>query len=93
MKKNMTWRINFTTGADKDFSKLEKQEQKRIIGYLRQKVQQDPRAHGIALKSNDLVKIWRYRVGKYRILSQIKDNDLVVLVIRIGKRDSVYKIT
>ena len=66
----MTWRINFTTGADKDFSKLEKQEQKRIIGYLRQKVQQDPRAHGTALKSNDLVKIWRYVSAKITTSSQ-----------------------
>jgi mRNA interferase RelE/StbE len=88
----MIWQISFTTSADNDFAKLEKVDKRRIIKYLREKVQQNPRSYGIALKgSNDTVKLWRYRIGKYRVISQIKDGELVILVIKIGKRDSVYK--
>ena len=88
----MTWKIEFVSSAEKEFGKLEKVIQKRIVEYLKTKVALDPRQFGTALKgSSQLVKLWRYRVGDYRIICQIKDNIVSVLVVKIGKRDFVYK--
>lgn len=48
----------------------------------------DPRAHGKGLTANKSGE-WRYRVGDYRILCEIRDQDLVVLAIEIGHRREV----
>ena len=49
---------------------------------------QNPREHGTALKGNsELIRLWRYRIGKYRVISEMKDEDMIILVIRIAKRD------
>ncbi len=52
---------------------------------------EDPRSIGVALKGTDLGELWRYRVGDYRIICQIKDVCITVLVLRIGHRREVYK--
>lgn len=88
----MTWKIKFTTSAEKEFSKLIKPLQQKLILYLDKLIEEDPRLHGIALKGNNsLVKLWRYRIGQNRIICQIKDAELIILVVRIANRDSVYK--
>lgn len=88
----MVWKIEFVSSAEKEFGKLEKLIQKRVVEYLKTKVALDPRQFGTALKgSSQLVKLWRYRVGNYRMICQIKDNIVTVLVVKIDKRDSVYK--
>jgi mRNA interferase RelE/StbE len=50
----------------------------------------NPRLSGKALQG-DLKGLWRYRVGNYRLIAQIKDNELIILVIEIGHRKEVYK--
>lgn len=88
----MTWKIKFTTSAEKEFSKLIKPLQQKLILYLDKLIEEDPRLHEIALKGNNsLVKLWRYRIGQNRIICQIKDAELIILVVRIANRDSVYK--
>jgi mRNA interferase RelE/StbE len=87
----MTWKINFTKSADKDFSKLPKNIQARIVFYIKEKVLKSPRQHGKSLVSSPKIKLWRYRVENYRIICQIDDKDITILVVKIGKRDSVYK--
>jgi len=49
----------------------------------------NPRFTGKALKGND--KEWRYRVGDYRLVCEIKDRELIVWLIRIGHRREVYR--
>lgn len=49
----------------------------------------NPRSSGKALQG-DLKGLWRYRVGDYRLITQIHDNELVILVIEIGHRKDVY---
>ena len=51
---------------------------------------EDPRAHGKGLTAN-LPGRWRYRIGDYRVLCEIRDNDLVVLAIEVGHRCEVYE--
>lgn len=87
----MTWKIDFTKSADKDFSKLPKSVQVNIVSYLKKKVLKSPREYGKSLVCSSKVKLWRYRIENYRLICQINDKDVTVLVVKIGKRDSVYK--
>lgn len=50
----------------------------------------NPRLHGKALKGNFAGK-WRYRVGKYRLISVIQDNKLIILMLTVGHRNEIYK--
>ena len=63
-----------------------------ILAWLLKNVDgcEDPRAHGKGLTANRSGK-WRYRVGDFRILCEIKDEELVVLAIEIGHRREVYQ--
>jgi mRNA interferase RelE/StbE len=51
----------------------------------------DPRSIGEALKSSKLGAFWKYRVGDFRIIADIQDNRLLILVVRIGNRREVYR--
>lgn len=86
----MTWTIEFSESASKTLGKLEKPVAKRIITFLRQRVASDPRAVGEALKGN-LSPMWRYRVGDYRLICDIDDETVKVIVVKIGHRKEVYK--
>ncbi len=87
----MAWQINFEDSAFKELSKLDKQIQKNILRYLRDRIAlgDDPRRFGQALRNN-LAGLWKYRVGNYRIICTINDNELTVLVLRVGHRRQIY---
>ena len=87
----MTWIIEFDDKARKELRKLDKASQKEILKYLRDKVASsgNPRRFGKALQSN-LAGLWRYRVRDYRIICNIEDDVLTVLVVRIGHRKKIY---
>jgi len=87
----MTWTIKFFDKKfEKNFKKIDKTIQKRIKNYLKDKVAIAPYSYGKPL-SGDLSDFWRYRVGNYRIICRIKDEELIVLVIEIDHRSKVYK--
>lgn len=89
----MAWRIEFEAGAVKDLSKLDRSIAKRIIAFLRVRVARldDPRSIGAALRGSELGELWRYRVGDYRIICEIRDKELVILAVSIGHRREVYR--
>jgi mRNA interferase RelE/StbE len=88
----LAWRIELTETANKQLAKLDKIEAKRIIKFLRERlaVSDNPRNIGKAL-SGPLSGLWRYRVGDYRLICEIQDGVLCVLVLKIGNRREVYK--
>lgn len=88
----MVWQIDLTESAAKQLSKMDKSEAKRITTFLRQRlaVMDDPRSTGKAL-TGPLGGLWRYRVGDYRIVCEIHDGALKVLVVKIGNRRDVYR--
>ena len=51
----------------------------------------DPRSIGEALKGSKLGEFWKYRVGAYRVISHIKDDALLILIVKIGHRSEVYR--
>lgn len=88
----MNWAYNFDERAFKELRKLGTQVQRDIISYLDERVaaEGDPRRFGKGLKA-DLAGLWRYRVGDYRILCQIRDGELLVLIVAVGHRRDVYE--
>ena len=87
----MSWVYRFDQRALKELKKLGKQAQREIIAYLDERVagDADPRRFGKGLKA-DLAGLWRYRVGDCRILCQIVDGELLVLVVAVGHRREIY---
>ena len=87
----MSWVYRFDERAVKELRKLGKQAQRDIISYLDERiaVDEDPRRFWKGLRS-DLAGLWLYRVGDYRIVCQILDGELIVLVVTVGHRRDVY---
>jgi len=77
--------------AKKDLKKLDKHQSKIIVAWLRKNLQdcENPRIHGKAL-GHDRKGEWRYRVGVYRIIADIKDDTITINIISIGHRRNVY---
>jgi len=88
----LAWRIELTETANKQLAKLDKIEAKRITKFLRERlaILDNPRSTGKAL-SGPLGGLWRYRVGDYRLICEIQDGVLCVLVLKISNRREVYK--
>ena len=84
------WRIELTDTAAKQLSKLGEVRAKRIAVFLRERVAEEPRATS-KLLTGPLGGLWRYRVGDDRVICEIQDAVLRVLVIRIGNRGEVYR--
>ncbi|MEW6116358.1 MAG: type II toxin-antitoxin system RelE/ParE family toxin [Nitrospirota bacterium] len=89
----MAWTIKIEDSALKDLKKIDRTHARRILDFLGQRVAklEDPRSIGQALKGAELGDFWKYRVGDYRIICDIQDNALVVLVLRIGNRRDIYR--
>ena len=87
----MAWSIRFTKAADKSLRKLDKIVSLKIFNTLEEIAKlDDPRTRGKALQYN-MGGLWRYRVGDYRIICSIENNELVILIIDIEHRSKVYK--
>lgn len=88
----MSYSIVFSSKALKQLKKLDRYTASIITGWLRKNIEgcSDPRRHGKGLTSNRSGQ-WRYRVGDYRILVEIQDEEVIVLVLEIGHRSIVYK--
>lgn len=88
----MAWAIEYAETAKKQLRKLDKVAARRIVEFMDERVapSDDPRALGKALKGS-LGSLWRYRVGDYRVLCDIQDGMLTVLVLQIGNRREVYR--
>ncbi len=89
----MAWRIEFEETALKELAKLDKQVARRILSFLRERVAvlDDPRSVGEALKGSRLGEFWKYRVGDYRIITNIEDGVMRILVLKVGNRREVYR--
>ncbi len=87
-----TWSIQLQPKVLKDLRGFGSVERKRVLRYLHDRVQklQHPQQLGAPLSGN-LSGLWRYRVGDIRIIAQIDEGQLVVLVVAVGKRGEIYR--
>lgn len=87
----MMWQINLSSHAQKALKGLDKPAKKRIETFIDELVNtHNPRSSGKALQGT-LKGLWRYRVGNYRLICQIKDNELIILLLEVGHRKDIYK--
>lgn len=88
----MNWVYKFDERALKELKKLDRQAQREIIAYLDKRIagRLDPKRFGKPLRAG-LSGLWRYRIGNYRLVCQIKEREFVVLVLTAGHRKNVYE--
>ena len=88
----MAWTIEYTDTSLRQLKKLDRTSARRIIDYMQNRIAplDDARSTGKGLRG-PLGEFWRYRVGDYRIICDLKDRELLVLVVRVGTRKDVYR--
>ena len=88
----MAWTLEYTRSARKAVDKLDLQSSERIKQFLRSRLalHPNPRELGKAL-NGPLAHLWSYRVGDFRIICDIQDRKLVILMVTVGNRRDVYK--
>ena len=87
----MKYKIVFSEKALKQLKKLDKYISALILGWLEKNVEgtENPRVHGKGLVENKSGQ-WRYRIGDYRVICEIQDKEVIVLVLEIGHRREIY---
>ena len=92
MKKMKKYRVEYMSKAIKNLRKLDKNTRNLIYAWIDKNLVncEDPRIHGKGLVG-DKSGQWRYRVGDYRIICEIEDEEIVILVLEIGHRREIYK--
>jgi mRNA interferase RelE/StbE len=90
---SLAWQIEVSDAAKKQLVKMGRVEAKRITAFLRLRVASldDPRQIGGPLQGAHFAGLWRYRVGDYRVLVDIQDQTVTVIVVGIGHRGEVYR--
>ncbi len=88
----MKYKVEFTNQAVKELKKLDKHTAALILGWVRKNLEgcENPRQHGKGLSANRSGE-WRYRVGDYRLLAEIQDDRIIILILSVGHRRDVYK--
>lgn len=88
----MAWTIDYADTARSQLRKLDKQTARRILDYMDERIADlgNPRSTGKAL-TGPLGGLWRYRVGDCRVICEIQNNALRVLVVQVGNRREVYR--
>ena len=86
------YHLQYSARALKELGKLDKYTQKFIIAWIEKNLVncENPRQHGKGLTENRSGQ-WRYRIGDYRLICEIKDNELIILALTIGHRRDVYE--
>ena len=88
----MKYRVVFTEKSKKQLSKLDKSVASLIIGWIEKNIEgcENPRMHGKGLLGNKSGQ-WRYRIGDYRAICQIRDEEVIILVLEVGHRKHIYE--
>ena len=87
----MAWRVEVSDYAEKQLRKLDKPIQKRLLDWLEDRIEgcKNPRHFGEPLRG-EMAGLWRYRIGDYRVVCEIQDQQLVVLALTVGHRREIY---
>jgi mRNA interferase RelE/StbE len=88
----LAWTIEITRTAEKQITRLHRPAQQAIVNFLRERLSatENPRQWGRPLQGEKR-GLWRYRVGDYRLVCDIKDTQITVMVLQVGHRKDVYR--
>ncbi len=85
----MAYKVLLDKAAEKTLDKLDAPVRKRILLFLVElRDSENPRSTGKALQNRG--RLWRYRVGDYRLIADIQDKTITITVLKIGHRSAVY---
>lgn len=87
----MKYKVVFTDDAKKELKKLDKHTATLIISWIRKNLEgcENPRQHGKALSANRTGQ-WRYRIGNYRLIAEIEDDKIIILILNVGHKRDIY---
>ena len=87
----MSYHIVFSAQAKKALKKLDRHVYATIVAWIRRNLEgcNNPRLHGKGLAANRSGQ-WRYRIGDYRLIADIQDDIVVILIVTVGHRRDVY---
>lgn len=85
------YKVEYTVRAIKELKKLDKHTRNLIYAWIDKNLVdcENPRIHGKGLTSNRSGQ-WRYRIGDYRLICEISDNEIIILVLEVGHRKDIY---
>ena len=88
----MTYHVDFTESARQELKKPDRYTAAMILGWIRKNLEgcTNPRQHGKGLTSNRSGE-WRYHVGDYRLLADIQESRILILILHIGHRSEIYR--
>ncbi|MFJ4223595.1 type II toxin-antitoxin system RelE/ParE family toxin [Microbacterium sp. NPDC089695] len=84
------YRVEFTAAAAREIRKLDPQIRRRVLAGISE-LEREPRPHGVR-KLAGFDNAWRVRVGDYRVLYEVVDDQVLVTVVRVAHRRDVYDI-
>lgn len=89
----MAWTIKYAESAVRQLKKLDRSVAVKIVEYLDERVasSEDPRSVGKKLSGPRLGAYWRFRIGDVRVICDVQDLRLIVLVLELGHRKEVYR--
>ena len=85
-----TFEVRWHEDALDDLRRLDRSVARRIVNRVESKLSMDPRGLGRALKG-PLRGLYRFRVGDYRVVYLLEEGRLLILVVRVRHRKSVYR--
>lgn len=87
----MSFTVQWTERAKKQLLKMDKSVAELLLRWVHKNLDgcSDPRSHGKALSANHAGQ-WRYRVGAYRLIAEIRDAEIVILILAAGHRREIY---
>ena len=88
----MKYHVEFSKTARKQIQKIDRAQASLILGWIHKNLEgcKDPRIHGKGLTANRSGQ-WRYRIGDYRIIAEIFDDKVLILIVNVGHRRDVYE--
>ncbi|XKM14642.1 type II toxin-antitoxin system RelE/ParE family toxin [Orbaceae bacterium ac157xtp] len=83
--------VRYEASFEKSLKKLDRAQAKLVLAWIKKNLVEttEPRLHGKSLQGQ-FKGLWRYRVGNYRIIAEIKDNELIILLLAVAHRKHIY---
>ena len=87
----MKYRVEWSQRAQKQIRKLDRSISELLLRWVHKNLDncENPRQHGKALSANRAGE-WRYRVGDYRLIAEIQDDKIIILILSVGHRKEIY---
>lgn len=85
-----SYTVSFTSAARRDLKRLPIGVQHRIVAAA-EGLTTDPRPGGVKVLKGSLRGYYRLRLGDYRIICEVRDRDLLILIVRLGNRRDIYE--